>query len=389
MDNNTSTTTITQLQQSNRTALPAERDDVVPGFTSIKGFELLQRMAHIFTMSTMVPTEFQGNNNLGNAAIALEMAFRLKANPLMVFQNLYIVKGKPSWSAQFLIAIFNSCGKFTPLRFNFTGQPGKDDWGCRATSTVIATGEKLEGPLITIDLAKKNGWFAQGSSKWHSMPEMMLRYRSASWFVRLYAPDIVMGLHTVEENEEIELVQDVNGTFVQSQENAVTVTQEAVTEHVQTKPKKGGRPRKATAAAAPAAAPVQEPQEAPVQQVQTAEPMPAPVPEHAAQPVPEHAPQIQEAPIQQDIPVQQEVPPQSAEEAFQADYERLKKEVFLPACIKERVSLDQMIGACIHFYGGTKEQAVCNMSLNKGLFDEMVRAVKAKPGHYFNDDDMF
>lgn len=182
-----------------RSSAPAVTPHTEIGFTSIEGFASLQRMANMFTKSSMVPQTFQGEVNLGNAAIALDMAIRMKANPLAVMQNIYIVHGRPSWSAQFLIATLNKSGKFSALRYKFQGQEGTDAWGCRAVATELATGETLEGPLITIGLAKKEGWANKNGSKWQSMPELMLRYRAASWFVRAYAPEIAMGLPEAEE----------------------------------------------------------------------------------------------------------------------------------------------------------------------------------------------
>ncbi|MDE7242260.1 MAG: hypothetical protein K2N62_10385, partial [Desulfovibrio sp.] len=106
---------------------------------------------------------------------------------------------RPAWSAQFLIATLNQSGKFSALRYEFQGEEGTDEWGCRAVTTELATGERLTGPLITIGLAKKEGWYGKNGSKWQTMPELMLRYRAAAWFVRAYAPEIAMGLQTVEE----------------------------------------------------------------------------------------------------------------------------------------------------------------------------------------------
>lgn len=182
-----------------RSSAPAVAPHTEIGFTSIEGFEALQRMAKLFTMSSMVPQTFQGEINRGNAVIALDMAIRMRANPLAVMQNIYIVHGRPSWSAQFLIATLNKSGKFSALRYKFQGQEGTDAWGCRAVATELATGETLEGPLITIGLAKKEGWASKNGSKWQSMPELMLRYRAAAWFVRAYAPEIAMGLPEAEE----------------------------------------------------------------------------------------------------------------------------------------------------------------------------------------------
>ena len=187
------TTNLAELRGATKPVDPAIR----AGFDTVGGFDLIQRTAKLFASSNIVPTQFQGN--LPNCVIAVDMALRMGANPLMVCQNLYIVHGRPAWSAQFLIATINQCGRFSAIRYEFQGKPGTDDWGCKAVATELATKEKLEGPLITIGLAKKEGWYGKSGSKWQTMPELMLRYRAAAWFVRAYAPEIAMGLQTAEE----------------------------------------------------------------------------------------------------------------------------------------------------------------------------------------------
>jgi len=170
---------------------------------TLEGFELVQRMAKAFSSSTLVPKHYQGPAGLGNCIIALNMAQRIGSDPLMTMQNLYIVHGTPSWSSQFLIATFNTCGRYSSIRYKFFGKEGSDDWGCRAYATELATSEVLEGSLITIKLSKAEGWYAKTGSKWQTMPEQMLKYRAASWLVRAYAPEIGMGLHCVEELEDV------------------------------------------------------------------------------------------------------------------------------------------------------------------------------------------
>lgn len=177
------------------------------GFGTAQGFEMMQRAAKLLSSSSLVPKEYQGN--LPNCVIALNMANRMYADPLMVMQNLVVVHGRPTWSSQFAIATINSCGRFTALRYEWVGDEGKDSWGCRAWAIEKATGEKLTGSTITVGLAKKEGWYSRKdrhgneTSKWQTMPQQMLMYRAASWFVRAYAPELMMGLHTAEEIGDI------------------------------------------------------------------------------------------------------------------------------------------------------------------------------------------
>lgn len=170
--------------------------DMSNPFSSLAAFEAAQRMAMALSKSTMIPREYQ--ENIPNCLIALEISQRLRASVLMVMQNLYIVHGKPGWSAQYIISAINSCGKFSPLRFKIT------ETECTAFAVELKTGETLHGTKITIDMAKKEGWYDKNGSKWKTMPEQMLRYRAASFFGKIYAPEILMGFQTVEEIEDMQ-----------------------------------------------------------------------------------------------------------------------------------------------------------------------------------------
>jgi hypothetical protein len=185
--------------------------EVSAGFGTTSAFEFMQRQATMLASSDLVPEQFSiikakdaqdKQRKIANTMIALEMANRIGASPLAVLQNIYIVHGKPSWSSTFIIAAINGCGRFTAMRFEMTGEGDKRT--CIAVATEKQTGERIESPPISIDMAKKEGWFSKSGSKWLNMPELMLRYRAATLFGRLYAPEILMGMRTVEELEDIE-----------------------------------------------------------------------------------------------------------------------------------------------------------------------------------------
>ena len=175
------------------------QNDLTPGFQSMAAFDLLQRISKMFNQSSLMPAQYRGPENFGNCVIAVNMAQRMNADVMMVAQNLYVVHGNPAWSAKFMIATFNQCGKYSSIHYKETGEKNTDSWGCIAWAKELATGEILEGPEITIGIAKKEGWYSKGGSKWQTMPQQMLRYRAASWFIRTTAPEISMGLQTVDE----------------------------------------------------------------------------------------------------------------------------------------------------------------------------------------------
>lgn len=181
-------------------------------FSSEKTFELAQRMAKALCSSTIVPKDYQGEKNFGNCLIALEMASRLNTSPLMVMQNLYVVNGRPAWSSQYIVAMINSSKKYqTELQYEIKGSGM--NMSCYAYADDY-NGHRVTGPTITMELAKKEGWLDKTGSKWKTMPEVMIRYRAASFFGRLNCPDMIMGLYSSDEiidigNDEYEVMADV------------------------------------------------------------------------------------------------------------------------------------------------------------------------------------
>lgn len=178
---------------------------LTPVGQTVQQFEVMQRMGKMYASSTIIPDIYRGN--IGNCIIALDMAMRMGANPLMTMQNLYIVHGNPAFSSKFLIATINASGKFSPLRYEFKGDEGTPDYGCRCVAYEISDKEHKEplaGDWITMDMATKEGWASKSGSKWKTMPNQMLRYRAAAFWQRVYCPEISMGLMTKEEMDDIQ-----------------------------------------------------------------------------------------------------------------------------------------------------------------------------------------
>lgn len=171
-------------------------------FASIDVFEQNWRMAKALSMSQLIPQNFQGKAQ--DCLIAIDMSRRMGASPFMILQNMYIVHGKPAWSSQFLIACINSCGKFSPLRYKPVGEKGKSSYGYIAYAIDNKYKDTLEGPAVTMEMAEKEGWVTKAGSKWKTMPDLMLRYRAATFFARMYAPELTMGMKTDDEVIDIE-----------------------------------------------------------------------------------------------------------------------------------------------------------------------------------------
>nr|WP_294563101.1 hypothetical protein [uncultured Rhodopila sp.] len=205
-------TTVMDLKERVGAVVVKSDNPITVGFSDAQSFDLAQRIAKLFASSDLVPARYKGN--IANCVIGLNMAARIGADPLMVMQNLYVVHGSPAWSAQFMIATFNACGRFSAIRYEWKGEEGKDSWACRAWAMEKETGERIEGAWVSIGTAKSEGWYDKNGSKWKTMPMQMLMYRAASWFIRAYAPEISMGLRTADEvRDTYDMDMDEDGRF--------------------------------------------------------------------------------------------------------------------------------------------------------------------------------
>lgn len=193
------------MQETNEITTPAVQNEqtteliVKPSGEFIENFREAYKIAKVFSQAALVPERFQGKIN--DCTVAVNMAMRMNVDPLMVMQNLYVVKGKPSWSGQ-------ACMSFIKAKYNkavpvYYGAKGTDSRGCFIKATDFS-GESVEGPEVTIKMAKDEGWFGKTGSKWKTMPELMLAYRAAAFFARIYCPEVLMGVAVEGEAEDID-----------------------------------------------------------------------------------------------------------------------------------------------------------------------------------------
>lgn len=168
-------------------------------FGTSDNFIMAMQMAKALASSTIVPQTFQKND--ANCLIAIEQAQRLRVSPMMVMQNLHVIQGRPSWSSKFLIAAINNSGKFDmELQFEETQDKDGKPFSCTAWTT--KNGRKVNGMTVDMNMVKEEGWLSKNGSKWKTMPQLMLRYRAASFFSSLNCPELTMGLHTREEMQD-------------------------------------------------------------------------------------------------------------------------------------------------------------------------------------------
>lgn len=263
-----------EMQKANGGAMVVAQPQNQVGFNFFdpEQFNTMQRVCKLFANSELVPDMYKvkyeqipvgadentinaikfknqiaEHKAVANCMIAIEIATRIGASPLMVMQNMTPIYGKPSWSSKFLIATVNTCGRFEPLQFRFTdkGMCGMVDYTdyvldsasrtkkpvtkqfdgkkvmnieCVAYTTKKGSTDVLESSPVSIELAIQEGWYTKNGSKWQTMTKQMLMYRAASFWTSAYAPELSMGMRTVEEQQDIYVdYQDVTANDVETE----------------------------------------------------------------------------------------------------------------------------------------------------------------------------
>ena len=170
-------------------------------YQTTESFEFAQRQAKSLCQSQLVPTQYQGQNGLSNCLVALEMSKRMNLSPLTVMQNLNVIHGKPTWSAQFISSQIIGCGRFKNFDYIVTGKDDSLSVQCQAIR--LEDNKLVKGTAVSMKMAQQEGWTAK-NKKYQSMPELMLRNRAATFFGRQYIPDLLLGVQTSEEVVDIE-----------------------------------------------------------------------------------------------------------------------------------------------------------------------------------------
>lgn len=178
-----------------------QKTEVSTPFADAENFQKIFDIGKMFASSQLVPQMYQGKPM--DCVIAIDIANRMGVSPMMVMQNLYVVKGKPSWSGQACMSMIRASGEFANVKLVYTGEKGKDSWGCYVQAEKKDTGEIVKGTEVTIGMAKAEEWYQKNGSKWKTMPEQMLAYRAAAFFARVYIPNSLMGFSVEGEAEDI------------------------------------------------------------------------------------------------------------------------------------------------------------------------------------------
>jgi hypothetical protein len=153
------------------------------------------RMAKLLAESQFLPKHYQGRP--ADCLVAIQWAQRSGRDPLELLQNTYVVHGSPGMYTRYMIAQERRAKVFdAPIRFETEGG-GRD---MVVTAYGMIDGARYDASA-SMQMAIAEGWAK--NKKYDTMQEHMLKWRAATFLIRFTAPEVLLGMNTVEELEDM------------------------------------------------------------------------------------------------------------------------------------------------------------------------------------------
>lgn len=179
--------------------------DIVPMRDRVDWAEKIAR-------SNLLPRQYQ--NNPANVLLALEYGNALGISPVVAMQQIHVIEGKPTASAQLIGGLVRNAGHKLRVEFN--------DKTMTATATIIRSDDPdYEFTAVwTMDRARAANLTGKGN--WKTYPAAMLKARAITEVARDACPEALFGVaYTAEELngdapvkvEATVVPEDVEGRF--------------------------------------------------------------------------------------------------------------------------------------------------------------------------------
>lgn len=225
---------------------PELRSGGVVGAIVPQDAEQAYRMAQLIHKSGMAPRDMQAPEKIVTAIFhGLEVGLK----PMQAIQSIAVVNGRPCIWGDAALGLVMGSGLLSDIEETITGEGDERVAVCRANRIGMKTA--VVRKFGVADAMKAGLWNKQGP--WQQYATRMLQMRARSWVLRDGFPDVLKGLHVIEE------VRDHRPFAVDATDQVVTAQE--IVEQAETE---DAAPPPAKAAEKPAPAPAPPAEQPPV-----------------------------------------------------------------------------------------------------------------------------
>jgi len=201
--------------------IQADEIKMVAEIFGIEG-EQLRHLKNAFFFASvgngLVPEVFNGDYR--SIFIMSQLSETMKMPLSETLQGCYFVHGRLGWYTEFMIKRVVGLGIFTAIEYE-SGGDLKDETAWTRAVGIRPDGSKAQGTVVSLKMARAEGWFDKKGSKWLTMPALMLRKRAAAFMIREHAPHIFgQTAMSAEEVEDIERATPATPQLIETKTDA-------------------------------------------------------------------------------------------------------------------------------------------------------------------------
>ncbi len=184
-----------------------------PSPVQLRTWEEIERFAEKAARSGMVPKDYVGKPDA--IVIAVQLGSELGLPPMQSLQNIAVVNGRPSVWGDALPALCRASGMAAYIKEGFRGEGDGLTYWCEAKrkddpnpvrgefSVADAKRAGLWKTEAKVTKRGRDGPYEVDSGPWYSYPQRMLQMRARGFCLRDAFPDVLKGLITTEEAQDI------------------------------------------------------------------------------------------------------------------------------------------------------------------------------------------
>ena len=153
-------------------------------------------MASVLCKSGLIPN---GLNSPEKVFVALQWGHELGLSPMVAVNNVAVINGKPTLSADIMSAVVKRSPEYGGIKWIEMSDTKAE---CEITR-ILPNGEKeVQRSCFTMDDAVKAGLASR--DVWKKYPRRMLKHRCLSYGLKDVFPDLLAGLYDPEEIESVQ-----------------------------------------------------------------------------------------------------------------------------------------------------------------------------------------
>lgn len=158
------------------------------------GFGEAMELAKLMSAGLAVPPHLRGKP--ADCLAVLMQSARWGLDPFAVASKSYFVNDRMAYEAQLVIAVLNTSGVLKG-RLDIQWERTETDLICTVTGTLKADTRPKQVQQGMSSIKVKN------SPLWIAAPQQQLGYYTSRMWARLFAPEVLLGVYTVDEIQEM------------------------------------------------------------------------------------------------------------------------------------------------------------------------------------------